>query len=151
MRRSSDEPMPLVLQQRRDEQERDIGPAPRPLAPADGDAVDFGDDDAVEPFAHRGAEAAALGVARGRSARQERQQVALPGHKGDVGEGFDLDRQGSANGNVERHRALTSLRAAGSDNALFVVHIPVDQRPPDQFGLILVEAEFFGARALLVR
>ncbi len=43
----------LVLQQRRHEQERDVGAPPRPLAPAHATLVDLGHDDAVEPVAHR--------------------------------------------------------------------------------------------------
>ena len=36
------------------------------------------------------------------------------------------------------------MALACSDNALFVVHIPVDQRAPDQLGLVLVEVQFLG-------
>jgi hypothetical protein len=41
----------VVLQERSDEQVRDIGLAPLPRAPANGDAVDLGDDGAVEELA----------------------------------------------------------------------------------------------------
>src|SRR5690349_1638865 len=42
-----------------------------------------------------------------------------------------------------------SAAAAGNDDALFVVHIPVDQCLPDELRLVLVEPELFSAPALL--
>src|SRR5690606_25341284 len=93
----------VVLKQRRHEQERDICPAPRPLAPANGEAIDLGHDDAVEPVTHGSRQSLALCACRSCRAREERLQVPLPRHERNVGERFDLAWPCFSNERVEGH------------------------------------------------